>query len=108
MSATRRSLALLCLSLASWGSGKVFAQASSSDVIAGTVVKIDGERGTATLRHASIAHLHLPAATTSFRYFNPALVVRIRVGDRVAFRADRYDGTLRVTAIFLAESGAPR
>ena len=108
MSPTRRSVALFCLSLVSWGSGKVFAQASSSDVIAGTVVNIDGERGTVTLRHTPIAHLHLPATTTTFRYFNPALVVRIKVDDGVAFRADRYDGTLRVTAIFPAGSGAPR
>lgn len=104
----RRSVALFCLGLVSWESGKVFAQASPLDVIGGTVIKIDGERGTVTLRHAPIAHLHVPTTTTTFRYFNPSLVVRIRVGDGVAFRADRYDGTLRVTAIFPAGSGAPR
>ena len=106
--ALRRRTLLLCLGLAPWGSGKVLAQASTSDLIAGTVIRIDGERGTVTLRHAPIAHLHLPATTTTFRYFNPALVVRIKVDDGVAFRADRYDGTLRVTAIFPAGSGAPR
>lgn len=108
MSPTRRSVALSCLGLAAWQSGKAFAQALSSDVIGGTVIKIDGERGTVTLRHAPITHLHLPATTTTFRYFNPSLVLRIKVGDGVAFRADRYDGSLRVIAIFPAGSGAPR
>ena len=108
MSATRRRMLLLCLWLAPWGSGNVLAQASESDVIAGTVIRIDGERGTVTLRHAPIAHLHLPAATTTFRYFNPAIVIRIRVGDIIVFRADRYDGILRLTAAFPAPPGAAR
>ncbi|WP_298856803.1 copper-binding protein [uncultured Aquimonas sp.] len=106
--ALRRRTLLLCLGLAPWGSGRVLAQASTSDLIAGTVIRIDGERGTVTLRHAPIAHLHLPATTTTFRYFNPALVVRIRVGDAIVFRADRYDGSLRLTAAIPAPPGAVR
>lgn len=106
--ATRRKMLVLCLGLGPWASGMVLAQASASDLIAGTVIRIDGERGTVTLRHAPIAHLHLPAATTTFRYFNPALVVRIRVGDAIVFRADRYDGLLRLTAAIPAPPGAVR
>jgi len=108
IAATRRGVFLLCLWLAPWGSGTVLAQPSPSDIIAGTVIQIDGERGTVTLRHAPIAHLYLPAATTTFRYFHPALVLRIRVGDAIVFRADRYDGTLRLTAAFPAPPGAAR
>lgn len=108
MPATRRRMLLLCLWLAPWGSGEVLAQPSASDVIAGTVIQIDGERGTVTLRHAPIAHLHLPAATTTFRYFNPAVVIRIRVGDAIVFRADRYDGNLRLTAVLPAPWGAAK
>ncbi len=108
MRATRRTMLLLCLWLETWGAGKVLAQASPSDIIAGTIIQIDGERGTVTLRHAPIAHLRLPAATTTFRYFNPALVTRIRVGDAIFFRADRYDGSLRLTAALRAPLGAAR
>lgn len=106
--AMRRRTLVLCLWLVPWGPGKVFAQASATDLIGGTVIGIDGERGTVTLRHAPIAHLHLPAATTTFRYFNPALVIRIRVGDAIVFRADRYDGLLRLTAAIPAPPGAAR
>ena len=106
--ALRRRTLPLWLWLAPWGSGKVLAQASASDLIAGTVIRIDGERGTVTLRHAPLAPLPLPAATTTFRYFNPALVVRIRVGDAIVFRADRYDGNLRLTAAIPAPPGAAR
>lgn len=97
--ARRRSLAMLCLGMASGWPGRALAQASESDFIAGTVVKIDQERGTVALRHAAIAHLHLPAATTTFRYFHPALVMRIREGDAVRFRADRFDSSLRLLAV---------
>ena len=45
-------------------------------------------RGTITLRHEFIAHLHLPT-TTTFRHVDPRLVLGIRDGDRVRFRADR-------------------
>lgn len=109
MDATRRRIILLSLSLAPWGSGKVLAQVpSASDAIVGTVIRIDGERGTVTLRHAPIAHLYLPAATTTFRYFNPAIVIRIRAGDAIVFRADRYDGTLRLTAALPVPPGTAR
>lgn len=50
----------------------------------------------------------LPAATTTFRYFNPAVVIRIRVGDAIVFRADRYVGSLWLMVVPPAPSGAAR
>ena len=94
-----RRLVMQCLAMALWWSGRAAAQSSEADFIAGTVVKIDAERGTVLLRHAAIAHLHLPAATTSFRYFHPSLITRIKDNDLVRFRADRYDGGLRLLAV---------
>lgn len=75
------------------------AQPSPSDLIAGEITQISAERGTITLRHAAIAHLHLPATTTVFHYVDPKLILRIKEGDRVRFRVDRYEGALRLTAV---------
>lgn len=77
-----------------------FAQPSASDLIAGEITQISAERGTVTVRHAAIAHLHLPATITDFHYVDPKLILRIKEGDRVRFRVDRYEGTLRLTAVF--------
>jgi Cu/Ag efflux protein CusF len=56
------------------------------------------ERATVELQHDPIPYLRLPAKRTIFRYHNPSVVLRVRDGDRVIFRADRYDGVLVVTA----------
>lgn len=68
-----------------------------SDPIRGEVVKIDQERGTVELKHEAIPYLHLPAKRTVFRYYHPNVVLRAKDGDRVIFRANRYDGALVVT-----------
>lgn len=87
--------------------GLSFAEPSATDFIAGEIVKIDAERGEVTLRHEPIAHLHLPAKTTIFHYVDARVILRARAGDKVRFRADRFEGTLRVTAILLPGTGMP-
>ena len=79
--------------------GRSLAQPSAADWIGGEIVKINAEQGTVTIRHTSIGHLYLPAATTTFHYVDPSVILRIKNGDRVRFRADRYDGTLRLVAV---------
>jgi Cu/Ag efflux protein CusF len=101
----RREITCLLGCLIVLTSTQLLAQPSANDLIAAVVVKINAEEGTVTLRHESIAHLHLPATTTRFRYIDPRLVLRIRDGDRIRFRADRYDGMLRLTAV--VPLGAP-
>ena len=97
MRARRRSV--LVGSLTALIAAHSLAQPSAADWIAGEIVKIDSERGTVTIRHSAIAHLHLPAATTIFRYVDPVVVLRIKPGDRIRFRSDRYDGTLRLVNV---------
>lgn len=82
------------------------AQSSPADLVGAVVVRIDGERGTVTLRHEPVPALHLPAATTTFRYIDPRLILRIRDGDSIRFRADRIDGSLRLIAVWPAPPGA--
>lgn len=75
--------------------GDALAQ-SPTDFVLGQVVKINAEHGTVTLRHDPIAQFYLPASTTTFRYVDPKLITRVKDGDRVRFRVDRYDGDLRL------------
>lgn len=82
------------------------AQTSANDFILGQIVSIDAEASKVTLRHEPIAHLYLPAGTTTFRYVESRLLIGRKAGDRVRFRADRIDLALRITALlFIRVSG---
>lgn len=72
---------------------------SAHDWIAGQIASIDHEAGKITLQHAPIPYLHLPAATSTFRYVESKWLIGRRAGDRVRFRADRIDLALRMTAL---------
>ncbi len=107
MISRRHQVVLLCGYIATGFAGRIHAQPSATDLIAGEIVKIDAERGEVTLRHEPIAHLHLPARTTIFHYIDARVIIRAKAGDKVRFRADRFEGTLRVTAILLPGMGMP-
>ncbi len=95
---TRRKLfarALVCVA----GARSVAAEPSANDLIAAQIVNIDHEAAKITLRHDPIPYLHLPAGTTTFRYVESRWVIGRRAGDRVRFRADRFDLALRMTAL---------
>lgn len=80
-------------------SAGVAAEPTANDLIAGRIVKIDHEAGRITLEHSAIPYLRLPAGTTTFRYVESRWLIGRRPGDRVRFRADRIDLTLRMTAL---------
>lgn len=84
-----------------WGAPEVHAQPSANDILTGEIVKIEPEWGLITLRHPPIAHLSLPRGTTLFRYVEPRIIVGRIEGDRVWFKADRVDLSLRVTFMVL-------
>lgn len=99
----RRLLAFAVLGFVS-RAARVAAEPSANDLIAGQIVKIDHETGKITLQHAAISHLHLSAGTTTFRYVEGKWLIGRRVGDRVRFRADRIDDSLRMTALIYIPS----
>lgn len=99
---------LLCFLMLDAAVAPANAEPSAADWLNGQVVKIDMERGTVTLKHQSIAYLHVPATTTVFRYVDPRVTLRIKEGDLVSFRADRVEGELRITAVLSAAAAGQR
>lgn len=83
----------------------VGAEPSASGFIAGQIIKIDHEAGKITLQHEAIPHLRLAAGTTTFRYVESKWLIGRRAGDRVRFRADRIDLSLRMTALIYIPGG---
>lgn len=73
------------------------AQANAS--AEGEVRKIDKDAGKITLRHGPIANLDMPAMTMVFRAQDPAMLDRVKEGDKVRFSADKIGGQMTVTKI---------
>lgn len=62
----------------------------------GLVVAIDVPRKRITLRHEGVRNLALPATETSFESADPALLRRLKVGDKLLFAAERAPGGVLV------------
>ena len=76
--------------------GAAYAQAAPTK---GEVRKIDASAGKITLRHEPIKHLDMNSMTMVFRVTDPAMLEKVKVGDKVTFEADRVNGALTVTRI---------
>ena len=65
----------------------------------GEIRKVDKEAGKITIRHGEIRNLDMPAMTMVFRVKDPAMLDRVKPGDRVRFHAEDVAGVLVVTAL---------
>jgi Cu(I)/Ag(I) efflux system protein CusF len=75
-----------------------FAQAALPTV-EGEVRKIDTDAKKITLRHGDIPNLEMPGMTMVFRVKDPALLGKVKPGDKVRFTADKVEGALTVLSI---------
>jgi Cu/Ag efflux protein CusF len=64
----------------------------------GEVRRVDAAGGTVTLKQGEIKELNLPAMTLVYQAA-PALLQKVKAGDKVRFTATRQDGKYVVTAI---------
>ena len=65
----------------------------------GEVRKVDRAAKKLTLRHGPIAGLDMPAMTMVSQVSDPALLDRIRPGERVRFRVEKRGGAYFVIAV---------
>jgi Cu/Ag efflux protein CusF len=72
-------------------------QSAAQPLADGEVRKVDKEAGKLTLKHGPIANLDMPEMTMVFRVKDPAILDRVKVGDKVKFAADKVNGVLTVT-----------
>lgn len=79
------------------------AAASPADLVDGEVRKVDRGAAKLTLRHGEIKHLDMPGMTMVFQVREPALLDKVKVGDKVKFRAEKSGGGYMVTAMEAAK-----
>jgi Cu(I)/Ag(I) efflux system periplasmic protein CusF len=70
-----------------------------SDTADGEVRKVDKDAKKITLRHGELKRLDMPPMTMVFQVKDPALLDKVKAGDKVKFRAQNSGGTMVVTDI---------
>lgn len=78
------------------GTRSAAANAGAAPSTEGEVRKVDKAAGKITLKHGPITNLDMPGMTMVFRVSDPALLDRVKAGDKVRFTAEKVDGALTV------------
>ena len=74
-------------------------QAADAAFTEAEVRKVDKDAGKITLRHGPIANLDMPAMSMVFRAQDPAMLDKVKEGDKVRFKAEKIQGAFTVTRI---------
>ncbi len=72
---------------------------SAADMVEGEVQQVDKTARNITLRHSEIKNMQMPAMTMTFHVKEPALLDKVKAGDKVKFRLEAVSGVPTVTAI---------
>ena len=73
------------------------------DMVDAEVRKVDKDARKITLRHGEIKKLDMPAMTMVFQVKDPALLDKVKAGDKVKFKAESTGGTFTITELELAK-----
>jgi Cu(I)/Ag(I) efflux system periplasmic protein CusF len=65
----------------------------------GEIRKVDKSATKITIRHGPLANLDMPPMTMVFQVKDPALLDKVKAGDKVKFQAEKVDGAFTVTKI---------
>jgi Cu(I)/Ag(I) efflux system protein CusF len=99
--------AAIGLSFGSVGSVAYAQQASASAAQAamseGEIKKVDKDAGKLTIKHGELKNLGMPGMTMVFKVQDPAMLDKVKQGDKVRFVADKVGGALTVTSIETAK-----
>ena len=65
----------------------------------GEVRKVDKDAKKITIKHGPIQNLDMPAMTMVFQVKDPAMLDKVKAGDKVQFQAEKLDGAFTVTGM---------
>ena len=93
---------------------KLFSMAAAAALLAGNasfathltdgeVRKIDKDNQKITLKHGELKNLGMPAMTMVFQVKDPAVLEKVKTGDKVRFAADKAGSGFVVTEIEAAK-----
>lgn len=65
----------------------------------GEIRKVDPAAKKITIKHGELKNLDMPAMTMVFQVKDPAMLDKVKAGDKVKFRADKINGAFTVVEI---------
>ena len=104
ISFTRRKT-WLALSLSALTLG---ALAQALPLAQGEVRRVDKAGGKISLKHGEIKNLDMPPMSMVFEVKDPALLNKVKVGDKIVFTADQINGAYTVMSIDLPPAAQAR
>lgn len=69
----------------------------------GEVRKVDKPAGKVTLKHGPIVNLEMTPMTMTFKVKEPAMLDKVKEGDKVSFKAEMAQGAFVVTELVSAK-----
>lgn len=75
----------------------------STAMTGGEVRKVDKGAQKITLKHEEIKNLDMPPMTMVFRVKDPAMLDKLKAGDKVKFAAEEKGGTFTITSMEVAK-----
>lgn len=72
---------------------------AGTEMLDGDVRKVDKDAKKITIKHGPIPSLDMPAMTMVFQVKDPAMLDRVKAGDKVKFQAEKLGGAFTVTGI---------
>ena len=97
--------ALLIAAVTAWaddkhaqhGASSPATTAAATEMVDGEVRRVSKGSNKITIKHGPIKHLDMPGMTMAFGVSDPALLERVKKGDRVRFTVREIDGEYTVT-----------
>lgn len=71
--------------------------APAGDMTEAEVRKVDMDTKKITLKHGDIKNLDMPGMTMVFQVKDPAMLDKVKAGDKVVFKAEKSNGAFVVT-----------
>lgn len=65
----------------------------------GEIRKVDKDAGKITIKHGDLKNLDMPPMTMVFQVTDPAMLDKVKAGDKVVFVAEKIEGRYAVTQI---------
>jgi len=78
---------------------KETATAAAADMADGEIRKVDMETKKITIKHGEIKNLDMPGMTMVFQVKDPAMLDKVKTGDKIRFKAEKAGGAIVVTDI---------
>ncbi|MGS0753863.1 copper-binding protein [Roseateles sp. GG27B] len=76
---------------------------AAADLSDGEIRKVDKDTQRLTIKHGAIKNLDMPGMTMLFRVKDPALLDKVKPGDKVKFKAESVGGAILVTEVQVVE-----